>query len=131
MATEKRHKFPRSLAACADLYYELRQRRLEGAKALQELEAEERALKQHLIDNLPKAEASGVAGKTARVALVAKQVPQAEDWEALYAYVKRTGSFDLLQRRLSESAVQERWEAGKDVPGVRAFSVLTLSVHKL
>lgn len=132
MATEKpKFKFPKALGACADRLYELRQKRLEEQKKVDAIEAEEKALKEHIIQNLPKSEASGVAGKLARVTVVTKEVPQVEDWDAFYKYVKKTGNFDLMQRRLADAAVKERWEAGKEIPGVKHFQVVTVSINKV
>jgi hypothetical protein len=131
MTDKPKFKFPKTLGACADRLYELRQKRLEEQKKVDAIEAEEKALKEHIIQNLPKSEASGVAGKLARVTVVTKEVPQVRDWDAFYKYVKKTGSFDLMQRRLTEAAVKERWEAGKEIPGVERFQAVTVSINKV
>lgn len=131
MATEVKYKFPKALGACADKLFELRNKRLEMQKAVDAVAAEESALKNHIIENLPKSEASGVAGKLARVTVVTKQVPQVKDWDAFYKYVKKTGSFDLMQKRLTDAAIKERWEAGKEVPGVEHFNAVSVSINKV
>ena len=128
---EIKYKFPKALGACADKLYELRQKRLDQQKVVDALEAEEKALKEHIINTLPKSEASGVAGKLARVTVVTKEVPQVKDWDAFYKHVKKTGEFELLGRRLTETAVRERWEAGKQVPGVEAFKAVSVSLNKV
>lgn len=124
-------KFPRTIGACADALYKLRQQKGELKRTLDALEEKESALREHIIITLPKSEASGVAGKVARVAIVTKIVPTVTNWEKLYAYVGKTKSWDLLQRRVSTSAVTERWDEAKDVPGVGRFSAITVSVSKL
>jgi hypothetical protein len=131
MATEAKYKFPKALGACADKLFELRNKRLAEQKKVDEIAAEESALKNHIIENLPKSEASGVAGKLARVTVVTKQVPQVKDWDAFYKYVKKTGSFDLMQKRLTDAAIKERWEAGKEVPGVEHFNAVSVSINKV
>ncbi len=131
MATEIKYKFPKALGACADKLFELRNKRLEMQKAVDAVAAEESALKNHIIENLPKSEASGVAGKLARVTVVTKQVPQVKDWDAFYKYVKKTGSFDLMQKRLTDAAIKERWEAGKEIPGVEHFNAVSVSINKV
>jgi len=131
MATEVKYKFPKALGACADKLFELRNKRLAEQKKVDEIAAEETALKNHIIENLPKSEASGVAGKLARVTVVTKQVPQVKDWDAFYKYVKKTGSFDLMQKRLIDGAIKERWEAGKEVPGVGHFNAVSVSINKV
>jgi hypothetical protein len=131
MATEVKYKFPKALGACADKLFELRNKRLAEQKKVDEIAAEETALKNHIIENLPKSEASGVAGKLARVTVVTKQIPQVKDWDAFYKYVKKTGSFDLMQKRLTDAAIKERWEAGKEVPGVEHFNAVSVSINKV
>lgn len=128
---ETTFKPPKSLGACADRLYELRQQRLTVQKEVDKLAAEEAALREHIINTLPKSEASGIAGKLARVTVVTKQVPQVKDWDAFYKFVKKTGSFDLLQRRLTDQAIKERWEAGKEVPGVEHFNAVSISLNKV
>ena len=124
-------KLPKSLAACADLLYEKRAERLAIQKQVDALEAEEKLIKEHLINSLPKGEASGIAGKVARVAVVTKDIAQVTDWDKLYAHIKRTGSFDLLGRSLTKAAVDERWAAKKEIPGVGHFNAVSVSVTKV
>lgn len=124
-------KVPKSLAACADLLYTTKARRLEVQKQVDELEKQEIQLKEYIINNLPKSQATGVAGKLARVTLVQKTKPQVQDWDKFYAYVKKNGAFEMLQRRLSDAAIQERWDNKKQVPGVEPFKVTTVSVNKV
>lgn len=124
-------KMPKTLALCADELYKTRETRLAAAKVVEELEKKESALKEHLINNLPKSDASGVAGKLARVTIVTKIIPQVKDWDKLYKFIKKTGSFDLMQRRLTDTAIQERWDNGKEVPGVEPFNVVKVSLNKV
>lgn len=128
---EIKYKFPKAMGACADKLFELRNKRLATQKEVDAVAAEETALKNHIIENLPKSEASGVAGKLARVTVVTKQIPQVKDWDAFYKYVKKTGSFDLMQKRLTDAAIKERWEAGKEIPGVEHFNAVSVSINKV
>jgi hypothetical protein len=129
--TIKPPKFPKTLGACADRVYELRAKRLAMQKEVDAIEAEEKALKVHIIDTLPKSETTGVAGKLARVTVITKQVPQVKDWEAFWKSFNKKTDTDLLQHSLSKPAVEARWEAGKKVAGVEAFTVVTLSINKV
>ena len=127
----KPFKPPKTIGACADALYETKQARLALQKQVDELEKRETLIKNHIIATLPKSQASGVAGRVARVTVVSKEVPQVENWDQLYAYVKKTGAFELLQRRLADAAIKERWDAGKKVPGVKTFTITTVSLNKL
>lgn len=124
------YKFPKSLGACADRLAELRDSRKGAQEIVDSIDAEEKALKAHIIDTMPKGD-TGASGKKFKVAVVVKEVPQVKDWEAFYKYVLKTKDFSLLQRRLGEAAVKERWEANKPVPGVEAFKAVTVSLTKI
>lgn len=124
-------KIPKTIGACADLLYETKNKRLALQKQVDELAAFESSLKEHIINTLPKSDQTGAAGKVAKVSVVTKEIPQVQDWEAFYKHVKKTGDFELMQRRLADKAIQERWEHGKKVPGVGVFTAVTVSLNKL
>lgn len=124
-------KYPKAIGACADMLYKMREKRLAQQKIVEAMEKEESALKEHIIQTLPKSEASGVAGKVARVTVIKKEVPQVKDWDKFYAYVKKHDAFELLQRRLAVSAVEERIEDEQQIPGVEMFVAPTVSLNKL
>lgn len=44
--------------------------------------------------------------------------PVAEDWSAIHQFIKDNDAIDLVHRRLTESAVQLRWDDGVTIPGV-------------
>lgn len=124
-------KLPKTLAACADRLYEVKEERKAAQRIADQFKLEEAALTDHLINNLPKGEASSVGGKVARATIVTKQEPTVNNWDLLYAHIKKTGSFELLGRSLSAAAIKERWEAKKAVPGVGVFTVVKVSLNKL
>jgi len=127
----KNDPLPKTIGGCADRLYKIREERYElqrRAKALREIETE---LKEHIIRDLPKSQASGVAGRVARVQVVKREVPQVKDWSKLHRYIKKHDAFELFQRRLNTSAVQERWTEGEKVPGVESFTALDISIKKV
>lgn len=71
-------------------------------------------------------QASGIgeaAGAFARVRLVETEVFGVDQttggWPALYARIQQTGEFDLLHKRLSNTAVRDRFNNGDILPGVK------------
>jgi hypothetical protein len=124
-------KFPKTIGACADRLYQLRQKRLEQQKLVAAIEEEEKALKEHIIQTLPKSEATGASGKVANVKVVPKTVPQVKDYDKFYAYVAKNKRFDLLQRRLNDKAIQDMWDNKKQVPGIEPFQTSTVSCTKV
>lgn len=126
----KQITIPKTLGACADMLYELRDKRLALSRQVDEIKKQETAIANHLIDNLPKSDAKGVVGRVARAVVQTKIVAQVKDWEPFYAFIRKSKDFSLMQRRVNEAAVKERWEAGKAVPGVEPFNVVKVSVTK-
>ena len=109
------------------MLYTTRQNRLKLQKEVEELQKLETALNEYFRKSLPKG-TTGVAGKVARVQTDRKEIPQVEDWDAFWKGFNIKRDRDLLQRRLSDSAVKERWDAKKTIPGVIKFGVVTVSV---
>lgn len=137
-------KVPKTLAAAADKVYELREERLGFSRQADAIKAEEGFLREHLIEHIPKGDATGVVGKVVRVIIKTDTVPVAEDWSAIYKSIvdtylahvkKKTGqqdaAFALLNKALNSASVKEQWEAGKAVPGVGKFNSKSLSINKL
>lgn len=124
-------KIPKNFGAAADLLYQTRERRLKLAKIVDSMEEFEKSLKKHFIENLSKKESTGAAGKIARAQIVTEDQPVVQDWEAAYKHIKKTGSFDLLNRAINRTAVKARWDNGKEVPGVGHFQVTKVSVTKV
>ncbi len=122
---------PKRIGTCADHLFQFQAERQWLQKMVDAIKAKESILKEHIIATLPKSNASGVAGKLARVTVVSKDVPQVHDWKKFYAYVSRTKSFDLLQRRLNNAAVVERWDNKKTVSGVGTYTVTKVSINKV
>ena len=121
---------PKTLGACADLLYKLREERLTQVKVVTAIEDQEKLLREHIIQNLPKSDQKGAIGKLGKVTLGSKTVAQVKDWDLFYKYIAKSKNFALLQRRPGESAIQEIWDAKKPVPGVEPFTIVTLSVTK-
>ena len=130
-ATKVKGTTAAKLAKLADELFEARERRLALQKQAEEIQSRERELRALLIAEIPLTGATGVAGKLAAVKVAEKQVPQVSDWPALYAHIKKTGSFELLQRRVSEGAVKDRWAEDESVPGVECVKIVDLSVSKV
>ena len=124
-------KLPKSAPLMADRLYKLKALKAEAQAKVEAIDAERKAIEAYLISNLPNDGGTGVQGKVARVSLIVRDVPQAENWDLIRKFIVKTGSWDLLQKRLSSTAVEERWEDGKQIPGVTAFPKITISLNKV
>lgn len=138
-AATKKIPVPKTLGACADRLWTIEhvevpklERQLKPK--LDALHAEYQAIEAHLIESLPKSQAGGITGKLGRAEIDRKVVPTVKagtGWTALYKHIKQTGDFDLLQKRLSTTAVVERWNDKRAVPGVERFNVVKVKLTSL
>lgn len=136
-------KLPKTLAACADLAYKLREERYALQKQADAIAKQETALTEYLIDNLPKSDAQGVTGKTARATIKMKEIVvlgderMADRFEKVYDYILRNarrdpGVWSLMQRRLGDAAAMELINAGKGkLIGATKGEVKTVSLTKV
>lgn len=130
MPGKKKPKIPTNPADCADLLYTTREKRLALQKDITAYEELETTLKDYFINTMSK-KSTGISGSVANVQLEKKVIPTVEDWPKFYAHIKKTGQWDLMQKRVADTAVQERWDAKKEVPGVGRFNVIKVSCTKL
>lgn len=124
-------KLPKTMAECADLAYELREERYRIQREAAEVGKKEALLREHIIKNLPKSQASGVSGKVANAKVEVDTVPMFTDKAKFLAYVKKTGDFDLMTTGMNASAVKARWENKKKVPGIGETQIVKLSLTKV
>lgn len=137
MAIIKKPKLviPKKQGEWPDLLHTLQEKRLALQKEAAEIEAQEKELKAHIIETLPKSSATGIVGKEYQVKVISKDVPQVDTenggWDQVYEYIKKHKAWDLLQKRLNDTAVRARWDEGKTVPGVKVFKATTISLTKV
>lgn len=118
------------LAALADKAFDLKQQRLAHDKEGKLLKSKEDALLEQLQAELERAGVNGITGDRGRANLEEVTKATVTDWPALRAYIQRYDAWDLLQNRLSESAVLERAAAGKTVSGVELSKINKLAFGK-
>lgn len=55
--------------------------------------------------------------------------PAVTNWDQFYDFVATSRRFDMLQRRLSATAIRDTWDAGEAVPGLSSTEVWSVSLH--
>lgn len=135
MAKSPVFKIPKKLAECADLFYELRAKRLEMQKAVDEIAERCKLLQEHLINELPKSNASGISGAVANAKVEVSDIYSVRDWTAFEKYaLKQANPFIFFQRRLNNAALDEVLTSNKKlktIPGVEKFQYAKLSCTKI
>lgn len=119
------------MGALADELHEIRDARLAVSKLADAIKAEEQRITDHIIETVDANSEGGVIGKRFKATIVRESKPVVDDWDKFYEHVRKTKSFDLLNKALNAGSVKERWEDGKEVPGVGSFQAKKLSVTKV
>jgi len=118
---------PETTGGIVDRLYDIKIRKTRASKIIALIEEEEKRLQNALIDVLDKDDTTGVSGKFGKATVSVKKVPYAKDWSAVYKYIIKTGEFDLLQKRLSTTAVEERETT---IPGIEFLNVKKVNLRK-
>lgn len=129
--TEKKVAYPKTIGACIDLLYRNRAERLALNTKLEELKKSEGALETHIINSFSKTDITGARGKIATAGVKTTTTVDTEDWDAYLAYVVKKKAWDLLRKQPAVRAVQERWDQGQEIPGVKPFTKIGLSLTKV
>jgi len=127
----KRLTTAKTKAARADLLFAVYNKELkEARRAFTAIEDFTKKLKAWFLQEL-QGDLQGVTGKMGRVEVKTFAEPQVEDWDKFYAHIKKKGEFDLLSRALGKKAIEERWEHGKEVPGIGHYEGKKISLTKV
>lgn len=118
------------IVALIDQWYLLNQERLELQRQADALEEKEKKLKAEASTLMKQHSVLKIKGSLCDVEIEeGATVPTPRNWELIYKYIQENGAFDLLQRRLSETAVRARWDEGEDhLPGIDKYPVTKFKV---
>lgn len=119
------------LAKMADEYWSARSQRLELEKQIKPIKEREDGLQAAILDAMTKLQVTAIGGTLVQLTTKTTYEPTVEDWPSFYSYIKETGEFDLLYRRVNAAAVKQRWEEGLSITGVQKFPVTKLSKHEV
>ena len=109
------------LGKLIDTTWELRAKRLAAQRAVDAMEAEEKALNEQIGEALRKAKLDGGKGKAATAAFRRTQVAQVVDEDALLAWGKLKANRDVIKVGVVGEAWRARLADGVKVPGVETF----------
>lgn len=118
------------LGGLIDLLYATRVKRLEAEKEIKALKTQEVAYRVRIKQMLDAASLEAGSGKTATTSVCYTTEPNAKDWPAIYQYIVENDAFDMMQRRLSATAVRDRWNDGIIIPGIEKYDTWDLSLTK-
>lgn len=111
MSQEKIEKI--ALEVCA-----ITEERLGHDRASKKLKTTEDNLKASLIKAMQDAGLKVIETPKVYIGVTQHQKPVIMDWSLLEVWIRENNAVDMLQKRLTESAVNLRWDEGIQVPGV-------------
>lgn len=115
---------PPALGPLIDEMFELREKKRALEAEISKLEAVYTENETLLMERLATEKTDKAAGKKASVSITTGIVADVENWTDVEAFIKKTGNFQLFQRRISDAAYRELLESlkGKPVPGIKSFT---------
>lgn len=112
-----------------DKLHALRESKRKLEAEIKVIETAYSALEEKLIAKLDSEGTERANGKLASASISSLVVGNVTDWPKFEAFVKKTGSLHLFQRRLSDAAVRELFEQGKKIPGCEPFTKRRLNLR--
>lgn len=124
-------QYPPTPGECIDLAYTLREERLLKTKEVKNLKFREEQLRNHIYATFGEDGLTGARGIIASCSIGEELRPVVGDWEQVYAYVRDTNHFELLEKRMARIAYRERYDNGIIIPGTEPFLYPKMSLTKL
>lgn len=127
---------PASLPIGTDLhslvnqYLASRAQRLAKEKEAKVMEANEVMLKKAIIAKAKEQELAVIGTNLGTVKITYRDVPKATVWPEVWQYIVEHNAFDILHRRLTDTAIRDRIAAGETIPGITFTPVASVSVGK-
>lgn len=121
----------KGIGPAIDDLFALRSRKQELEKQVKDIEAEYALIEEALLAKLKAEGTDKGAGKRASATVSTTTVGSLDDDVKFFAYVKKTGYFHLLQRRLSDPAIRELMASKGSIPGVTTFDKVRLNLRVL
>lgn len=120
----------KSVGALIDELYVLRADRLELSKKVDALKTQEAQLRAKIIAQLRDVDLASGSGQIATGSITTSKEARMLDWNEFWQWAVEHDARDVIQKRVSITAIRERWEAGVEVPGLEAVEVADLSLTK-
>jgi len=114
-----------------NLYISTRAQRLALDAQAALVKEQEDDLKRTIIAKFRESDLTALGADNGLVKMKKVVEPFVNDWRQLYDFIIVNDAWELLHKRVTHSAVKERWDDGIEVPGVGRTDVYSLSVSKL
>ncbi len=113
-----------------DRFFGLHLKRLALEREAKKIKTVEHLLRDELIEamNAAKPPLESVTVASGTISLTRPEVAQVEDWVKIHAWIKKTGTFEIMQLQLHQGNINEQYEnspalAKRGIPGVKLVRV--------
>ena len=107
----------------------IRKKRLSLQREADLLEQQEKTLMQEVVNSMNRDGLTFLKEGDDEVQLTTTEEPVVDEWPQVLDYIVSNNAVDLLQKRLTTSAVKARWSDGVTIPGVRKAAKQTLKFN--
>lgn len=114
-----------------DEYAKLRKEKAALSKHLDDLNKKIMACEQELIGSLSGQSMLKASGHLATVSIGESEIAVVKDWQILYNHIVESGSFELLQKRLSNRVALEAISVNGGLPGTEVIKQPKLNFKSL
>jgi hypothetical protein len=111
-----------TMGSLIDGMFDLREQKRSLDAEIKKIEEKLDAQEKLVLERMELEGTNAVKGKKASASISTNVVANVVDWDKVYAFVKKTGNFQLFQRRISDPAFRELMELKGAVPGVEPFT---------
>jgi hypothetical protein len=123
---------PETVGGLIDDLFLLREQRRKLAETDKSLQAQYSELEARLIAALDLQETTQARGRSATATLSEEDYASVTDWTTVYDYIRRTESWFLLHKRISNASWKELNELnGEPVPGTQAFRKRSIALRRI
>lgn len=128
MATKKAAP-KRPLGELTDELWEQRERKRQLNEHLKVIEAGIETLTSELIERMQAEGLDSVKGKKSSITVTPSTQPTIEDWDAVCAFIKKSGNWQLIRRQINPEPWRELMTQRGAVPGTVAFIKKSLNMR--
>ena len=121
----------RPVGASIDAMFDLREKKRELDEQVKAVGAEIEVYTQALLESMKTQGLTSGRGDKASASITSTVCANIQDWDALTAFVKKTGNFQLFQRRVSDPAFRELLAKKGVVPGLDEYNNIRLNLTTL
>lgn len=130
MARTKKAEPPKlTLGELSDQLWEAREKKRELAAQAKIIETEIDGITSILLERMEAEKLESVKGSVASLTVTPSTQPNIEDWEAVCAFIKKTGNWQLIRRQLNPEPWRELMTGKTGVPGTVAFVKKTINMR--